>query len=206
METRRRLLFAAEHLSATQGLGGLSAREIATKAKLRNNVSVQYHFGSIPNLLRELVQFRMTELDAIRAEMIAATGQIENCGIAQCVDFLCLPHLRLAKRNGGRPYYAAFLCQYLPSAYPAGFDWMMHGEDRTLPSLNQIFDQIKKQLPPLPTEIFQRRLTNSTLLFLNVIQGLTVKDLSEERLVERSVIVQDALRQSAAVLTVPFHQ
>ena len=203
-ETRRRLMLAAEWLAATKGLGGLSAREIATEAKLKNNVSVQYHFGSIKALLRELVQMRMTQLDDIRWDMIAKfQGSGGDCGVHTLVDIICLPHLILARREDGCATYAAFLCQYLPSANPAGFDWVMGGSDPRLPALNWIFARLQECLPSLPAEIFNRRMTSATLLFLNVVQGLPQEALSDERLVETSAVVQDALRQSTAVLLAP---
>jgi AcrR family transcriptional regulator len=197
-------MLAAEWLAATKGLGGLSAREIATEAKLKNNVSVQYHFGSTRDLLRELVQMRMAQLDSIRSDMIAKLQESgDECDVRALVDIICLPHLVLARREGGRATYAAFLCQYLPSANPAGFDWVMGGSDPKLPALNWIFARLQERLPTLPAEIFNRRMTSASLLFLNVVQGLPPEALSDERLVETSVVVQDALRQSTAVLLAP---
>ena len=197
-------MLAAEWLAANKGLGGLSAREIATRAKLRNNVSVQYHFGSIAGLLHELIQMRMAQLDTIRSEMIAAVSKKgDGCDLPTLVDLICLPHLALARKEGGHPTYAAFLCQYLASVYPAGFDWVMREQNPLLPALNWTFQQLRALLPDLPRDIFDRRMTSSSLLFLNVIQGLSPEALLDERLAETSPVVRDALRQSVAVLQAP---
>ena len=65
-ESRLRLMLAAEEQAAAEGLGGLSARRISEKAGQRNNMSVQYHFGSIEGLLDALLRYRTMQLDAIR--------------------------------------------------------------------------------------------------------------------------------------------
>lgn len=203
-ETRRRLMLVAEELAATRGLGGLSARDIAKKARLRNNVSVQYHFGSVEVMLRSLVQLRMKQLDEIRAEMLeSGARRALHLSVGALVRMLCWPHVILARREGGRATYAAFLCQYLPTEYPAGFDWVMHSPDPELPALNCILGALHERLPDFPAEIFHRRVTNASLLFLNVIQGLPPKAFLDPERLEGDAIVQDALRQSTAVILAP---
>lgn len=70
MDTKTRILDAAQELFAEHGLEKTSLRLISAKAGV-NVAAVNYHFGSKENLLREIFIRLITPLDAQRDRLLA---------------------------------------------------------------------------------------------------------------------------------------
>lgn len=68
--TRRQLCLAAETLVATHGIGTATLRAVALAADQKNTAAVSYHFGSVHELLRAVVDMRLRDTEADRARMI----------------------------------------------------------------------------------------------------------------------------------------
>lgn len=201
-ESRLQLMLAAEHLVGQLGLGSVSARAVAEKAKFRNNCSVQYHFGSLDNLYEQLVRYRMALLEPYRQEMIQSSGIDLKSSITPeiALELICLPHLRLRDSAGDYPY-ASFLCQYLPMRFPAGTIWVMRRSVGSPPTITTIVECLRKTMPTMQREIFNRRLASSTLVFLNCLRSLSKSNgLLHSRALEASLI-KDALYQAIGALT-----
>lgn len=69
------------------------------------------------------------------------------------------------------------------------------------PAFNRIIKGLRSCVPNLPSDIFDRRLTNASLLHLNVV----LVDRSGETPLDATgsdhYLIKDAIRQSIAVLT-----
>ena len=96
--TRERIMLAAEELVADVGPGGASARQIARIAGLKNNVSVQYHFGSMGKLFDEVIHYRGEMLEEIRQGMIDSYEKtdFEALSIEELWKIICLPQLKMS--------------------------------------------------------------------------------------------------------------
>lgn len=200
-KTKAELIVAAEVLVSNHGLAGVSAREIARHCGMKNNVAVQYHFGSIDRLYDEVVKYRMAQLEAIRSKEV--TGyDIDGWELDDLIKLVCLPHLQIRDGEGRYPY-AAFLCHYLPERRPEGFEWVMEAGETFTPVMQRIISIIRTKLPRLPDTIFNRRMTNATLLFLNILRGFSDRKPGHDDISHHPLIV-DALRQSIAVLSTPW--
>ena len=68
--TRRQLCLAAETLVATHGIGTATLRAVALAAGQKNTAAVSYHFGTIEELLRAVVDMRLRDTEEDRARMI----------------------------------------------------------------------------------------------------------------------------------------
>ncbi|MGE4430436.1 MAG: TetR/AcrR family transcriptional regulator [Sphingobium sp.] len=203
-KTKLKLIIAAEALVATHGLAGVSAREIARQSGHRNNVVVQYHFTSIDQLFDEVVKFRMGQFEAMRArqlEDLSRQGR-EALSLENLMELVCLPHLRIRNDRGRYPY-AAFLCHYLPERRPFGFGWAMDAGESSTPVMQHIIRQIRACLPHLPDMIFNRRMTNATLVFLNILRGLPDDAEGGNDLSHHPLII-DGMRQAIALLNAPW--
>lgn len=200
--SRLKLMMAAEKLVAEHGLHGVSARAIAKAAKLKNNCSVQYHFGSLDDLFEQLLRYRMGELELYRQEMLEALGGESRSALnaRQFVEILCLPHLQLRDQKGDFPY-ANFLSQYLPQRFPGGFQWIMRHEAGSPAVISSLIADYRKSVPGLADELLNRRLASATLLFLNTIRSLSTRKGSD---VSEWQIIEDSLRQATAALTAPI--
>jgi len=71
VDTKQRILDAAEHLFARQGFHGTSLRAITTRAKA-NLAAVNYHFGSKEALLDAVFDRRLIPLNEARRQRIEA--------------------------------------------------------------------------------------------------------------------------------------
>lgn len=200
-KTKLSLIAAAEGLVAIHGLAGVSAREIARRSGMKNNVVVQYHFHSIDQLYDEVVKFRMAQLEAIRMSQ-TIVRDLDAFDLDELVALVCLPHLQIRDADGRYPY-ATFLCHYLPERRPEGFEWVMEEGDSFTPVMQKIIRCIRGKLPRLPDMIFNRRMTSSTLLFLNILRGFSHQGHAVDDLPHHPLIV-DAMRQSVAVLSAPW--
>ena len=69
VDTKQRILDAAEHLFARDGYRGTSLRAITGKAGV-NLAAVNYHFGSKETLLEEVIKRRLLPLNRVRRQRI----------------------------------------------------------------------------------------------------------------------------------------
>mgnify|MGYP001444577931 CR=1 FL=1 len=193
--TKLRLILAAEELVGKCGIGGLSAREIAKKTNLRNNASVQYHFGTLDELLKSVMKFRMRQLDLLRDDIISSTSiDLNECNLYTIFKYYALTNLTLARQGGNGATYAAFMCEYLPYNHPLSKDILFKDPPHTeYPALNRLVEQILARISHLPLELAQRRLTNATLLFFHVLRSMAVEDFQDHRMLETSRITSDTL-------------
>jgi len=86
----------AERLFTRDGVDGVSLRQIAVEAGLRNPASVQYHFGSKEALLRAVVELRLPPINERRLELLAqldAEGRSHD--LRGLVDAMVRPLLEL---------------------------------------------------------------------------------------------------------------
>lgn len=70
LQTRERLLHAAEHFYAEQGFEGTSLRDLTSSAGA-NLAAVNYHFGSKKALLMEMCRVRIVPINQERQERLA---------------------------------------------------------------------------------------------------------------------------------------
>lgn len=199
-KTRLRIALTAEQLVSDLGLGAVSARMIARRANLRNNSALHYHFGTMEVLFEFLIRHRMGELDRFRSEIMRSLSPGKVWTAADLVEMICLPHFRLTGAGGQFPY-AGFLCEYLPLRYPGGFPWVMISGEDTPTMMKFILDKLHELLPHLPAEMFQRRVANATLLFLNVLRGSNLLAATDTALHPDHPITRDTLAQAVGALT-----
>lgn len=78
VDTRRRILDAAEQLFAERGIEAVALSEINVAAGQRNNAAVHYHFGAKSELVDAVLARHQDAIDAERdaeIERLEATGQ-----------------------------------------------------------------------------------------------------------------------------------
>jgi len=156
VETRERLLDAAEHLFAEHGLEGPSLRSI-TAAAGTNLASVHYHFGSKDALVRAVFARRLEPLNEERIRLLAAAEDTAEGGspaLEAIVEAFVAPTLRLIRdpAHGGKD----FMCLMA----------QMHAETSELRLaiveefdnlLRRFADALSRTLPHLPrAEVFWR--------------------------------------------------
>lgn len=163
-ESQVRILLAAEKMFAQNGIDGASLREIAKLADQRNPFAPQYHFGSREGLMRAVFAFRMGQLEASRARMLAeaeAEGREHEPRII--LEMIYLPQVELVDGDGNHSY-ANFQCQYLLRERAT---WFGDFGTPLPPTLVRILDLLRGCMTHLSDAAAQRRLVSSSLVFLH---------------------------------------
>ncbi|MFD8308677.1 TetR/AcrR family transcriptional regulator [Streptomyces sp. NPDC059690] len=150
--TRELILTAAERLFAERGVNAVSNRQVSEAAGQGNNTAVGYHFGTKTDLVRAIVRKHATQIEEIRAGLLAGIG--DSPDVRDWVDCLVRPVPRHLGELGGPTWYARFCAQIMT-------DPVLHRivveESLTSPSLRQIIDGLTACLPDLPPEVRAER-------------------------------------------------
>ncbi len=102
MDTKQRVLDAAERLFAQKGFAATSLRTITAEAGV-NLASVNYHFGSKEALLQSVYARRLAPLNQKRLEMLAACEAAAGHApppLEKIVEAFLAPPLRLFAESG----------------------------------------------------------------------------------------------------------
>lgn len=166
MNGKTRLILAAEKLFARGGIEGVSLREIAAAAGQGNHHAVQYHFRSREGLVQAVFDYRMSQMENRRGEMLAAAeAQARLDSVRAIVEIIFLPQLELPGQRDDHSY-ANFLCQYLLRTTTT--EYADFGSELP-PNISRALLLLRAQLAFLPDRIAQRRLITACFMFLNML-------------------------------------
>ncbi|WP_208990868.1 TetR/AcrR family transcriptional regulator [Pseudovibrio sp. Tun.PSC04-5.I4] len=106
METRQKILDAAEYLFAFRGYDAASIRDIAKRADVKLGL-VNHHYGSKEDLFFKAVERRAAELSQLR---LSALEQLETSGDQITVEAVleCFFYPYLEKAENGGPHWLAY--------------------------------------------------------------------------------------------------
>lgn len=200
LDSRTRMILAAEVLFAREGIDGVSLRRIAASSGQKNHHAVQYHFGSRDGLVQAIFDYRMQQMDARRLEMIALAEQEQRLAHPRTIaDVIFLPQLALIDKFGDHSY-ANFLCQYLLRNSDAEYGRF----GGNLPDgLRRTLNLLRRKLSFLSDSAAQRRLITACFMFLNLL-AVYSRDLESGRATEDfENALEDTMRQIVAALFLP---
>jgi AcrR family transcriptional regulator len=196
------IILKAEQLFAEGSIDGVSLREIAAKAGMRNHFAVQYHFGSREDLVRSVFRYRMLQMEDRRGQMLMAaerSGTLHD--IRTLLEMVFLPQLGIVDSDGNHSY-ANFLCQYLLRKRFQEF-----GEfGAPLPcNLERVLGLLRIRLGYLPSAAAQRRLIGACLVFLNILVTYRVSTEGESAAKEPfGEALSDTLLQIEIAISAPL--
>ncbi|RNL87373.1 TetR/AcrR family transcriptional regulator [Halostreptopolyspora alba] len=149
--TRELLILVAERLFATNGIGGVSLREIGTEAGQRNTSVTHYYFGSKDALVRAIFEYRMEPINAHRVRMLREIGESGREGdLRALLEALVFP-MACGIVEGG--YYGRFLAHLQTSpGYQVRYDWT------SASGVRELCDHITRVLDGMPPEVLSNRL------------------------------------------------
>lgn len=102
--TRERLIETAERLFASEGVNGVSLRQIVRSSGARNVTALQYHFGDRKGLLRAVLERHHREVEAARHALLDAYEAGEQQGMQALAGALVRPLAAKLAHPGGRAY------------------------------------------------------------------------------------------------------
>lgn len=111
-DTRERLILMAEELFATQGIEAVSLREIARAGGQKNVAAMQYHFGDRQGLFSAILEYRMSRIELLRQELLAASDERgDGNTLPSLISCLVLPFVEHVRNEGERSHYIEFLAR-----------------------------------------------------------------------------------------------
>jgi AcrR family transcriptional regulator len=123
VDTRERLIAAAEELFAAQGIEAVSLREIVRASGARNATALQYHFGDRAGLVRAVLEKHHLDVDVRRHALLDAYEAAGEDGVRALAQALVEP---LAAKLADGPTYLQILAELMnrprPMLDPAVFD------------------------------------------------------------------------------------
>jgi AcrR family transcriptional regulator len=99
--TRARLVRAAEHRFAAEGVNGAKIADIVRDAGQRNDSAIGYHFGSRQGLLEAIIDRHMEGMESRRRASLADLG---HASIAEVVRAIVEPTADLLRTDDGRDF------------------------------------------------------------------------------------------------------
>ena len=151
VDTREKLLDAAERLFAERGINNVSLAEIVRAAGQRNVSAIHYHFGSREAVLQAILERHVPVLRERRLELLAEASTRDDARSA--AEALVRPVMEFAQLGWRERAYlqiGAELTSYLDRATPqvqrllretAGHDAMALLRERCSPMPNEIWNE-----------------------------------------------------------------
>jgi AcrR family transcriptional regulator len=191
-DTKTALIRAAERLFAEKGLGAVSARDIMREAGARNQSALQYHFGGMEALIRQVFAERYREIEQTRRanleELEAAGG---SNSVEEIMNAAIAPWFESCLEENGR-LFARFVVQV--STDPR-FNMTALMGDLEMNSMNMLGEMLAACLAELPQDTLRTRLRQA--FTVSVIQGA---DYARQVEWGTAPPVERAIREAAASL------
>ncbi|MFT6559653.1 MAG: AcrR family transcriptional regulator [Sneathiella sp.] len=142
LETKRRILDAAERIFSEKGYDGSNLREIATLADVPVGL-VQHHGGNKEELFAKTVKRRAEELSDIRIRELEKLKQTGELSVRTIMDCFLRTHFKLLTQDGPHWLYYGRLIAHV-SANPK---WQSLASECFDPTTHLFLDEILKLHP-----------------------------------------------------------
>lgn len=159
MDTRTKLLIAAERLYALYGPEGATSRMIVAEAKQRNASALTYHFATRLELMEAICKFRMEPINNDRTRRILEyLSDLPKPAdrLRSLIQISCFPSVLPIVEAKGKSYFRRFLAQAITNP-SAKFSSIIGGEFDA--GLRQASTLICREVPHLPAAVAVKRVT-----------------------------------------------
>jgi AcrR family transcriptional regulator len=170
---RQVLMEVSEKLFGHCGLDGVSLREIALAAGQSNNAAVHYHFANKLGLLKEILDTRIAQTEALRQDWLMRLGEKGKANKKELLKIILLPVLEI-RDQAGHYTFCRFLLQYLlhpdTVAHPVG-ELLENRRKRAAGPRSNLTNSVwavealQRLYPEVPVPVFDKRLLALTLMF-----------------------------------------
>jgi AcrR family transcriptional regulator len=158
MDTRMKLLLAAERLFALHGPDGTSARMIVAEAGQKNASALNYYFETREALIESICRLRMEPIDKDRLERVAqylANRPKPADRLRTLIGIMSYPGQIPIIEAKGKSYFRRFLAQAINSP-STKFHAIVRGRFDT--GLRQAVPLMREEVPHLPRQIADKRI------------------------------------------------
>lgn len=158
MDTRLKLLLAAERLYALHGPDGASARMIVAAAGQRNASALNYYFETREALVEAICRLRMEPINDERVTQVAryiADMPKPAARLRTLVGIMCYPGRTPIYEAEGKSYFRRFLAQAINNP-STNFYEIVRGRFDT--GLRQLAPLMREEIAHLPRQIADKRI------------------------------------------------
>ncbi|MFJ3779084.1 TetR/AcrR family transcriptional regulator [Streptomyces sp. NPDC090075] len=159
--TRELILDAAERLFAERGVHAVANRQISQAAGQGNNAAVSYHFGTKTDLIRAIVRRHASQVEEIRARLVAET--LNSTDLRDLVACLVRPVPEHLAARGAPSWYARFCVQVMGDPV---LHALMVEEIFASPAMWELLARLNRYLPELPPAVLAERIAMARHLIL----------------------------------------
>ncbi|MFT4054339.1 MAG: helix-turn-helix domain-containing protein [Novosphingobium sp.] len=201
---RLRLLHAAEDLFSRRGIDGVSLREIAVSAGNRNNYAVRYHFESRAGLIQSIFDYRVFQMETLRAAMLDEAGVANRLSDPRALlEVMCLPQLSFVN-DQGRHTYAGFLLHYLIYHRPSGMAHVIDRDDEAPGNLRKLLDLLHGLLGHIPEYVRRYRVVSCNIMFASALARWDATPPEHRKGMTLGAILEDTLAAMTAAFCAPY--
>lgn len=157
MDTRTKLLIAAERLYALYGQEGATSRMIIAEAKQRNASALTYHFSTRDELIEAICSYRMGPINDDRIQRIMEhLSDLPKSAerLRSLVRIACLPSVLPIIEARGKSFFRRFVAQAINNP-STKFGSIIHGKFDA--GLQQTTMLICREVSQLPNEVALKR-------------------------------------------------
>ena len=201
--TRRQLCLAAETLVAEAGIGVATLRAIALAAGQRNTAAVSYHFGSVEELLRAVIDMRLRDTEADRARMIGESGpSLEQLDAFTAWRCMMQPYFLLRDEQAPHAHIRFMMHMSAAGLLSDPFD---AGVARPgAPSIAALLERLHGALAWLPPQLGRARIALAGTMMWNAVALFDKNSFGKEQpALEMGVLLADVEKLVRLVLSAP---
>jgi AcrR family transcriptional regulator len=195
LETRNKLIKAAENLFASRGIDAVSLSDINREAEQKNRNAVLYHFGDKASLINAVLDKHTAGIEIRRQQLLDEAGKIPS--LRQVVEALVLPVADKLEDPDGGPDFLRINGQLISNS---AWSELRLERAETLPQARRLRKAWTGLLPDISsTESAARMLLVDCMLF----QGLAAYAGGSGR-IKRSAFLQTLIASLEVVLSRPM--
>ena len=155
LDTRTRLILAAERLFGERGIDAVPLREVVAAAGQRNASALSYHIGGREELVLAILEYRRADVDGRRMALLdeyEAAGIVMDESAVAAGVIMPLVELMLRDSRGGD--YLRFISQAFVTERPESAYRSIGENDRGLRRCHRLY---RARYPDLPTRLVRER-------------------------------------------------
>lgn len=165
--TRERLILVAEELFGERGIDSVTMRMICDAAGQKNMGAVQYYFGDLPGILTAIFEYRETQLQPKREEMLKYAEEHQRTGdVRYLLRVFFEPNFRMYSEDGNVNYvrlHASYLTTHRPRGVLHPVDW----DSPSTVSYRRAMKLMRHRLSSLGEGMFDLRIPSVGAMFLS---------------------------------------
>jgi len=174
--TRERLLDAAAHEFAEQGVWNASLIEVTRRAGQRNRAALRYHFGNREAVLCAVLERHVEFLAQREGELLAKARRTPDDDVGAVVEAIVRPAVELAA-SGWRGRACLLIVAELAGEDPARFSPELESV-LTRTGGHEVYAVLAARMPALPQELLDER---SSLITSFILRAVADRERAKER-------------------------